>query len=580
MRQRPLAESKGNTFTLHVLLTHTSDNLGHVNVRPLGARHHHHLEVVELCQGPLGGASCLVSGVIEDSVHHILEGLPQRVTRRRLQLVLVRLLDDLVHVLLGLRDSVQDVSVGGGVGNGVTDTDAVSLNHQPVVDHGLDVSVEETIEVVTHLQLTHVHQGAGRSSQSLLAQDASDQFSILDEDSGVSGGDPVIGSSILVIRMDGVEPHTVDIAGDDQGEQLLPGPKGLGLQDCGDRHLAVPAGQEHEQVHHGFLVNEDVPLGHLPDGGEGVLHNAHDGLVALRGDDLPRRDMDVLNLGSGLHGLRHVEVHLVPVKVSVVGRGVREVHPEGGPGQHLDPVTHHTHFMQSGLSVEDHQVTISHVSLHSVATLEVEVTALGMVSQVNPLPSVTDDVLGPRILAVTLPHQMLHLVDVERGHNLGEGEVLGDAPGHAHLVNPQVRVWGDDSPSTEVHSLAHQVSSDSPFFTLQPGLNGLQRSATFLHGSWETRHVVIRQRGHVELKHLDVLQDDVGGRPLLLVPDQLVVGLQDVRQLVGQVILIPGRAKHHHGRSDAERRHGHSRDQHPVRSGELGIHAEDVAFLV
>ena len=64
-----------------------------------------------------------------------------------------------------------------------------------------------------------------------------------------------------------------------------------------------------------------------------------------------------------------VQVHLVPVEVGVVGTGVAEVHPEGGPGQHLDPVAHHTHLVEGGLSVEDHQVAVPHVSLHLVAAL-------------------------------------------------------------------------------------------------------------------------------------------------------------------------------------------------------------------
>ena len=43
------------------------------------------------------------------------------------------------------------------------------------------------------------------------------------------------------------------------------------------------------------LVDEDVPLSHLPDGREGVLDDTHDGLVALRGDDLPGSDVNVLH---------------------------------------------------------------------------------------------------------------------------------------------------------------------------------------------------------------------------------------------------------------------------------------------
>ena len=53
------------------------------------------------------------------------------------------------------------------------------------------------------------------------------------------------------------------------------------------------------------------------------------------------------------------------------------------------------------MPVEYDQVTISDVSLHPVATLEVKITALRMVSQVNSLPRVSDDILGSRVLAVT-----------------------------------------------------------------------------------------------------------------------------------------------------------------------------------
>ena len=93
------------------------------------------------------------------------------------------------------------------------------------------------------------------------------------------------------------------------------------------------------------------------------------GLVALRHVDLPGGDVDVLNLREGLHGLRDMEVHLVPVEVCIVGAGVAEVHPEGGPGQDLHSVAHHTHLVEGGLSVEDHQVPVPHVSLHLVAAL-------------------------------------------------------------------------------------------------------------------------------------------------------------------------------------------------------------------
>ena len=69
-----------------------------INVRSLGPGHHHDLEVVELCERPLGGSSGLVSGVVQDAVHLVLERLSQRVTGSGLELVAMGLVDDLYHL--------------------------------------------------------------------------------------------------------------------------------------------------------------------------------------------------------------------------------------------------------------------------------------------------------------------------------------------------------------------------------------------------------------------------------------------------------------------------------------------------
>ena len=51
---------------------------------------------------------------------------------------------------------------------------------------------------------------------------------------------------------------------------------------------------------------------------------------------------------------------------------------------------------------------------------------------------------------------------------------------------------------------------------------------------WE---LVVDHGGHVKLQHLDVLLNDVGGGSILLVPNQLLVGLHNVSKFVCQVIL-------------------------------------------
>ena len=44
--------------------------------------------------------------------------------------------------------------------------------------------------------------------------------------------------------------HQIYAPRDDEGEDLFARPQGFGLQDSGLGHVAIPAGQKHEQIHH------------------------------------------------------------------------------------------------------------------------------------------------------------------------------------------------------------------------------------------------------------------------------------------------------------------------------------------
>ena len=68
-----------------------------------------------------------------------------------------------------------------------------------------------------------------------------------------------------------------------------------------------------------------------------------------------------------------MQVHLVAVEVGVVGTGVAQVHSEGRPGQDLDLVAHHTHLVERRLPVEDDEIAVADVTLHSVAALQMEI---------------------------------------------------------------------------------------------------------------------------------------------------------------------------------------------------------------
>lgn len=67
---------------------------------------------------------------------------------------------------------------------------------------------------------------------------------------GVPRRNVFVRPAVFVIRVGAVRPDAVDMARNDQGEDLLPGPEGAGLQDGRLGDFAVPRGKEHQEVHH------------------------------------------------------------------------------------------------------------------------------------------------------------------------------------------------------------------------------------------------------------------------------------------------------------------------------------------
>lgn len=67
---------------------------------------------------------------------------------------------------------------------------------------------------------------------------------------GVPGGDVLVGATVLLVRVSAVGTNDVDVARDDEAEDLLARPEGPRFQDGWLGHLAVPRRKEHQQVHH------------------------------------------------------------------------------------------------------------------------------------------------------------------------------------------------------------------------------------------------------------------------------------------------------------------------------------------
>ncbi len=70
-------------------------------------------------------------------IQYLQSILVQLYTWGGLKLVEVSLVNNFVHLSLGVLNGLQNVGVGLGVGDGVADTDTMTLNKQPVVNHSL-----------------------------------------------------------------------------------------------------------------------------------------------------------------------------------------------------------------------------------------------------------------------------------------------------------------------------------------------------------------------------------------------------------------------------------------------------------
>lgn len=69
-----------------------------------------------------------------------------------------------------------------------------------------------------------------------------------------------------------------------------------------------------------------------------------------------------------------------------------------------------------------------------------------------------------KVHLVSSTNHFLVPVNIKRRDDFWKCHIGCDGSWYAHLVNLQVGVWGDDSSGRKVHTLAHEVTSDSAFF--------------------------------------------------------------------------------------------------------------------
>ena len=66
-----------------------------------------------------------------------------------------------------------------------------------------------------------------------------------------------------------------------------------------------------------------------------------------------------------------VQIHLISIEISIVRRAYRKVESEGIVGKYANSMSHHAHFVKSGLTIEKNIISILQLSLDCGAVGEV-----------------------------------------------------------------------------------------------------------------------------------------------------------------------------------------------------------------
>ena len=351
---------------------------------------------------------------------------------------------------------------------------------------------------------------------------------------------------------DGCLEGTVEGPGKDGGEQLLSGPvplsvvvdEWLGNPDSGleivcfvqpegflvGKGIEVGPGDEiglgcttvelDEDVHSLLPVEPGVLVGEEERTGDVIVDGTDDRSSISGGQDVLLDLHDDTCLSTCLLALDDVEVHLVTVKVRVVGGTDTEVEPEGLTLIHdLDTVGHHGHPVQRRLPVEQDDVSVHELPLDGESLFEVLCEEFGVVSGDPHLPLIgLDDVvdsglvlsiLGP--LLGSAPDHLTDGLDVGGVDVNGDRELPGCGDGDSDVVDGQHRVGGDDGTCGEVHTLTRQVGSETTLLTLEPLSQSLQGTSGPVPCGRDTGGLVVEVGGDVVLQKVPQVLDDQQG---------------------------------------------------------------------
>lgn len=220
-------------------------------------------------------------------------------------------MDNCLHLLELLLQRCPDQVHGLVTCDDVLHANSEAVENKPVVDHILSLTQEGRASLCTELFPDDVNDAAARIADLAFGQLTAEQLAIPYEDVFVKHASPVMDSPTLVVsRVLNLREY--------QAHHLLACPEALWFQNCRWWNL-VDVIDPHAQIVEVLSRDEGITLREYHATKQRVLYYPHDWLVGLRIHDLFRDNHDLFDLCDRLKALRHMHVHLVAVKVSIVG---------------------------------------------------------------------------------------------------------------------------------------------------------------------------------------------------------------------------------------------------------------------
>uniref|UniRef100_A0A6C0LB15 Uncharacterized protein n=1 Tax=viral metagenome TaxID=1070528 RepID=A0A6C0LB15_9ZZZZ len=300
MRQRSVLEAIRDTLALNVLLPDARNHLGDIDRATLGARTHHRNHAILRRKRILANLASILHRLVEKTKGTVLELTLVRLSRIVVKEVLVHLEQNRLDLLLLLLNLLVHLLLGVRIGNEVADS-----HREAIVNEELGYRVLEAVDELHGVLAAVVVVGHVNDALTGLAEDALVELAL--HDVALANDDP---------RLAAV--HHVEIDRRKQlANHLLARPVESVPLRCRE-HTCEPL-VPHHHVHELAVVELHRVAGEPVGAHKGILHNANDGKAVTRAEDLVRNRRDLLELRRRLNALRGVGIHLITVKVSIIG---------------------------------------------------------------------------------------------------------------------------------------------------------------------------------------------------------------------------------------------------------------------